>query len=558
MNPELRNLKDLYAQFGSKYQANIKLPTGETLQSPTNPGQAATIDVSAGGVGIQREREPNLFEKALYNYLAKRGIQGQATTISRTTPSAPSAPAPLPNLSGLYTIKKGDTLSNIASNAGVELKALLTANPQFNTPGRSINQIFEGEKINLPGAGGAPAIPTTPAPPALPSVASPAELYASDRIKTLESKIDVLSADIQAGLETGGRTTLLGELFEQFGVTKERTIVEDLSALILAKTQALRKLPESLKKSLEDVGVTQSQYERLLLRESKPHEEILRDLLEQRGAAKERIGQALQFVGLFFDAEMKDRAAKLEAQKFALESMEGDYKDLRQDQREFLKIALNEQGDKLTLIGDLRKGGAPEAAVSYCIGTSRADCLAKYGSFLAKPAELPQNLEERVIGGFRVLFDKTTGQAVSTREISATETKLTPSPGFFDAKVESSAREDFVSLTGQYKNPAQPTEEEKQNTFNTLRSLYSQQEITNEALQNLVGISKPEAVTIKPGAKTPRKVGTGLSGAGATAAPGVPLPSPLAEAGIVLPDFAELQKRQAQAQDSFFANLFNQ
>ena len=62
------------------------------------------------------------------------------------------------------------------------------------------------------------------------------------------------------------------------------------------------------------------------------------------------------------------------------------------------------------------------------------------------------------------------------------EPKVAPSPGFFDAKIEGSVREDFVSLKGQGKAPAE--------TYDTLRTLYSPQEVNDQALKDLVGIKE--------------------------------------------------------------------
>lgn len=52
-----------------------------------------------------------------------------------------------------YTIKSGDTLSQIAKEKGISLRALLGANPQI----KNANKIRVGQKINIPKTGkGAP------------------------------------------------------------------------------------------------------------------------------------------------------------------------------------------------------------------------------------------------------------------------------------------------------------------------------------------------------------------------------------------------------------------
>ena len=74
------------------------------------------------------------------------------------------------------------------------------------------------------------------------------------------------------------------------------------------------------------------------------------------------------------------------------------------------------------------------------------------------------------------------------------EREVKPSTGFFDSKIESSVREDFVELSNRYKNPVTPTEEEKGLTFKTLRNLYSSQEASDDALRSLIGVQPPTEV----------------------------------------------------------------
>ena len=65
---------------------------------------------------------------------------------------------------------------------------------------------------------------------------------------------------------------------------------------------------------------------------------------------------------------------------------------------------------------------------------------------------------------------------------SGSAPKLTPSEGFFDAKIESDAREDANTLLTQGK-----TQEE---AYQQLRLIYSPQEISDDALKKLVGITE--------------------------------------------------------------------
>jgi LysM repeat protein len=72
-------------------------------------------------------------------------------------PAAPAAPA----ASGTYTVRAGDTISTIAGRHGVSTQAMLSAN---RLGWSSI--IYPGQKLTVPGKGGAPAPAAKPAAPA--------------------------------------------------------------------------------------------------------------------------------------------------------------------------------------------------------------------------------------------------------------------------------------------------------------------------------------------------------------------------------------------------------
>jgi LysM repeat protein len=94
---------------------------------------------------------------ALFFLPAILGIGGGGNPAASVRPSvAPSAsvlpteaPPPTP---GLYTIKKNETLSKIATAHGITLEELLAANPQIKNP----NKIAEGQQITIPSPSDAP------------------------------------------------------------------------------------------------------------------------------------------------------------------------------------------------------------------------------------------------------------------------------------------------------------------------------------------------------------------------------------------------------------------
>jgi LysM repeat protein len=75
---------------------------------------------------------------------------GASGSPSAAAPSASVAPTPAPVATpALYTIKKNETLSKIATAHGITLDELLAANPQIKNP----NQIREGQQITIPTPG---------------------------------------------------------------------------------------------------------------------------------------------------------------------------------------------------------------------------------------------------------------------------------------------------------------------------------------------------------------------------------------------------------------------
>jgi LysM repeat protein len=74
-------------------------------------------------------------------------VRPSAGATASLQPTEPPAPTPI-----LYTIKKNETLSRIATAHGITIEELLAANPQIKNP----DKIVEGQQITIPTPSEAP------------------------------------------------------------------------------------------------------------------------------------------------------------------------------------------------------------------------------------------------------------------------------------------------------------------------------------------------------------------------------------------------------------------
>lgn len=309
-----------------------------------------------------------------------------------TTTGTVSAPAPAPEDTSKLIEQAIATIQQLAiapppPQEFTQEELGLNIAPEFATEGAIIpvgEKRFRitptGSLVDITPIADTTPISPTGAPPAIPSPTAISDLIGNTEIERIRVKIAEQSAKISAGIAVGGQVRILTELFERFEIGKETRLINDYNAVILQTQQRLRALPEDIKEGLENIGISEGQLNRLILRESQKPLEVLRDLMEQKGAAAARISQSLKFVALFADATLQDQAAKIEAMKFDFETNKELLESLTDEQVAFAELALDEKSSILELAETAFENGAGETIVNQIQG---ATSIEEAQSFLA-------------------------------------------------------------------------------------------------------------------------------------------------------------------------------
>ena len=215
------------------------------------------------------------------------------------------------------------------------------------------------------------------------STITPGMLQGSAELAALDKKLDDLAGAISAGMASTSQTAILEGLFEKFGVQESLDLLNSYNQIIFGQQKILKELPEAIQRSLEDVGVSQSQLTRLVARESVKPMEALNEAMQLAGIAQDRINQSLQFVGMFADAAIADQAAKIEAMKFQFEYVQGKVSDLKEDQRFMLGLAIDERKGVLDVAAAAAGNGAPQSIITaIALAKSIPEALIAAGQYL--------------------------------------------------------------------------------------------------------------------------------------------------------------------------------
>ena len=231
------------------------------------------------------------------------------------------------------------------------------------------NRVAAGGKVsNYPTpSSGVPNVPNLYSPVSQQTYAptSAASIQNNQRITDIEKKINDQIANLSAGISVGGQTKILKELYGEFGISEELSLTKQYNTEVLVEMERIKKIPENIKATLQDVGISEAQFNRAVLKETQEPLKRLESLMSKKGANQEAISNALKFVSLFSDAAMKDQATKLELAKFEITTNKDLLKELNDKQKDLLNLVIDERKGILTIQNTAAENGGTPEQVSY-------------------------------------------------------------------------------------------------------------------------------------------------------------------------------------------------
>lgn len=354
------NLESLGEQL---FVATTEKPTYGHLSPSERQGLGKQV-LQAQGINYEQIPQQNYNLADVRSYFGKQGAVQPLIDLSNLGKAVKSTTlVPKSNLS-----ISGGTLEGLNNAQQKEFQDVMSGLSQGTQGGATFTRTPRGILDNRTDQ----IIQSTTSPTAN---VTPDNLGVSVQIRNLESKIDNQLTNLKAGLSSGGATEILQGLFTKFGVAENQSILKEYNQQILSQQKLLREIPDNIKTTLQDVGISEAQYNRIVLKETQEPLETLRGLMEQKGAAEEAINNSLRFIGLFSDAALKDQATKLELAKFEISTNKDLLSELNATQRKFVDAALDERKDDIKRVQDAadaaRQNGAKD--VSYILSSPDGD-----------------------------------------------------------------------------------------------------------------------------------------------------------------------------------------
>ncbi len=304
-----------------------------------------------------------------------------------------------------YYSSKGQTLPAISSRAGTFAQLGLGSAADYTGSAQQNEELlsalqrkdYSATTLGTPTAGAnAGALSSTPA-----GVSLSAALAGGDAATTLANYRTYLSAEL--GIASSNLSTdesalnsffsteqspdsILQSEMDRAGVTSQQSVLGQLDAQIAAQTKTLANLPDDIRSTLADAGVSQAQLDRLTAKETAGPTKALSDLMTSRNATATEIDKAMTFAKQFADTRIAAQAAKLSALEWQVTSDKGDYKNLSDEAQKTMMDAINERKGIMTAALDAAKNGAGSDVIDKILHSNSYDeAFNAAGDTLVKP-----------------------------------------------------------------------------------------------------------------------------------------------------------------------------
>ena len=365
---------------------------------------------------------------------APTGPANAATPASTTVPAAataaPITTAPTPPTTGIASSLPGGTATTLYDYYSAQGKALPTVSARstlFEQLGLGTAGAYKGtaaqneellsalqrQDISQHNLGGSPLSTVTPpgsattggvdATPAGTSLASAlAGSNASDTLASYKTYVasalgvatDKLNSDTNALNDffstEKDATSILNDAMSSAGIPAQQSLLTELDTQITSQTKTLENLPNDIKNTLADVGVSQAQLDRLVAKETKGPTQVLNDLLTQRNATASEIDKATSFASQFANTQIASQAAKLAALEWMVTSDKSDVSNLDADAKTVIAQGIADQKTIMTTALTAAKNGASNDVIQGILSaTSPEAAAATAGSYLVTPAKTP-------------------------------------------------------------------------------------------------------------------------------------------------------------------------
>lgn len=325
--------------------------------------------------------------------------------------TAPTSNTLVSNLQG----GKATTLYDYYTSQGKQLPSLTDRGAQFQSLGLGSAAEYTGSAvqneallnklqlndhsnsvIGSPAGGGASSINNTDAGASLAKTLAGGDAtttldnyktYLSSALGTAASKVSTDESALTSFFGTEKTNDqILQEEMDRQGISTQQSVLSELDKEIAAQQTVLAKLPDDIRSTLADVGVSQAQLDRLTAKETKGPTDALNALMKNRDATATEIDKAMTFAKQFADTRVAGQAAKLAALEWQITSDKGDYSKLDADAKAVVTSSISDQKSILTTALAAAKNGASSDVVDSILGSgSGAEAIQSAGSYLTKP-----------------------------------------------------------------------------------------------------------------------------------------------------------------------------